>query len=59
LEIFQKISQNHLTEELTAAQERSLFSRAINPAECDRIITLSTCNYEFYNARFVVLGKIS
>lgn len=59
LEIFQKISQNHLTEGLTAAQERSLFSSAINPAECDRIITLSTCSYEFYNARFVVLGKIS
>ena len=54
-----KISQNHLTEGLTAAQERSLFSSAINPAECDRIITLSTCSYEFYNARFVVLGKIS
>ena len=44
---------------LTAAQERSLFSSAINPAECDRIITLSTCSNEFYNARFVVLGKIS
>ena len=59
MKIFQKISQNHLTEGLTAAQERSPFSSAINPAECDRIITLSTCSYEFYNARFVVLGKIS
>ena len=48
-----------MTEWLTAARERSLFSGAINPAECDRIITLSTCSYEFYNARFVVLGKIS
>lgn len=48
-----------MTEGLTAAQERSLFISAINPAECDRIITLSACSYEFYNARFVVLGKIS
>ena len=48
-----------MTEGLTAAQEHSLFSSAINPAECDRIITLSTCSYEFYNARFVALGKIS
>ena len=34
-----------MTEGLTAAQERSLFSSAIDPAECDRIITLSTCSY--------------
>lgn len=53
------ISGEEFTQWLTAAQERSLFSRAINPAECDRLITLSTCSYEFYNARFVVLGKIS
>ena len=53
------ISGEEFTQWLTAAQERSLFSSAINPAECDRIITLSTCSYEFYNARFVVLGKIS
>ena len=53
------ISGEEFTQWLTAAQERSLFSRAINPAECDRIITLSACSYEFYNARFVVLGKIS
>lgn len=53
------ISGEEFTQWLTAAQERSLFSSAINPAECDRIITLSACSYEFYNARFVVLGKIS
>lgn len=53
------ISGEEFTQWLTAAQECSLFSSAINPAECDRIITLSACSYEFYNARFVVLGKIS
>ena len=53
------ISGEEFTQWLTAAQERSLFSSAINPAECDHIITLSTYSYEFYNARFVVLGKIS
>ena len=36
------ISGEEFTRWLTAAQERSLFSSAINPAECDRIITLST-----------------
>ena len=46
-----------MTEGLTAAQERSLFSSAINPAECDRIITLSTCSYEFADARLVVVAR--
>ena len=36
------ISGEEFTRWLTAAQERSLFSSAISPAECDRIITLST-----------------
>ena len=49
------ISGEEFTQWLTAAQERSLFSSAIDPAECDRIITLSTCSYEFYNARFIAL----
>lgn len=43
---------------LTEAKERSCFESAITPAVTDRIITLSTCSYEFDNARFVVIGKI-
>jgi len=43
---------------LSAAKGRSLFASPISPTAIDRIITLSTCSYEFYNARFVVHGVI-
>jgi len=52
-------SNEEFSQWLTAAQNRSMFGSAINPAEGDHIITLSTCSYEFHNARFVVLGKIA
>ncbi|MCL2562612.1 MAG: class B sortase [Oscillospiraceae bacterium] len=32
--------------------------RDIGTAENDRIVTLSTCNYEFNNARMVLIGRI-
>lgn len=38
--------------------ERSCFTSNMTPAATDRIITLSTCSYEFNNARFVLLGCI-
>lgn len=38
------------------AIERSTFSSNITPAVTDRIITLSTCSYEFDNARYVLVG---
>lgn len=40
------------------AKEKSLFESAATPTAGDRIVTLSTCSYEFYNARFVVHGTI-
>lgn len=40
------------------AKEKSLFESNISPAVTDRILTLSTCSYEFDNARFVLLGFI-
>lgn len=40
------------------AIERSCFDSGIVPAATDRIITLSTCSYEFSNARFVLLGRL-
>lgn len=43
---------------LEAARSRSCFDSDIIPAVTDRIVTLSTCSYEFDNARFVLLGIV-
>lgn len=43
---------------LEAAEERSCFESEVPFAVTDRIVTLSTCSYEFDNARFVLLGVI-
>lgn len=40
------------------AIERSCFKSEIVPAVTDQIVTLSTCSYEFDNARFVLLGVL-
>lgn len=40
------------------AKKRSWFESALSPAVTDRVLTLSTCSYEFDNARFVLLGVI-
>ena len=37
---------------------RSLFQSNIMPTVQDRIVTLSTCSYEFDNARFVLFGVV-
>lgn len=39
-------------------KELSCIKSKITPAVTDRIITLSTCSYEFDNARFVLIGII-
>lgn len=39
-------------------QKDAMFLREINLSWRDRIITLSTCSYEFKNARTVILAKI-
>ena len=36
------------------AKKRSWFTSPLSPAVTDRILTLSTCSYEFDNARFVL-----
>ncbi len=43
---------------LKETKERSCFKSEITPAVTDQIMTLSTCSYEFDNARFVLLGVI-
>lgn len=40
------------------AIKKSGFNSDIVPVSTDRIITMSTCSYEFDNARFVVLGVL-
>ncbi len=41
---------------LTASKEKSCFKSSVTPTVDDSVVTLSTCSYEFNNARFVVVG---
>ena len=43
---------------ISAAKSKSCFESNIMPAVIDNIVTLSTCSYEFDNARFVLLGVL-
>ena len=43
---------------LTKMQNQSDFTSDVEVTENDRVITLSTCTYEYDNARFVVQGKL-
>lgn len=43
---------------ISAAMDNSQFKSDVRPLPTDRILTLSTCSYEFENARFVVLGRL-
>lgn len=53
------ISDEEFTQWLEETQERSMFNSAIKPTGSDHILSLSTCSYEFYDARCVILGKIA
>lgn len=39
--------------------QKSLFKSKVKPTANDNIVTLSTCSYEFDNAKFVVFGVIN
>lgn len=44
---------------LDTVTKKSCFSSPVTPTAQDRVVTLSTCSYEFQNARFVVHGILS
>ena len=39
-------------------KDRALFTKDIGISEKDKIVTLSTCTYEYEDARLAVLGKL-
>lgn len=44
---------------LSSIQEQSLFETTDQPDENDRVVTLSTCTYEFDSAKYVLHGYIT
>lgn len=44
---------------LHAVQAKSLFQSTVEPSRLEKILTLSTCSYEFENARFVLHGVLT
>lgn len=40
-------------------KEKSWIESPLSPAVTDRVLTLSTCSYEFDNARFVLIGVLT
>ena len=49
-------SDAEYTQWLEAAVAQSCFTSEVRPGDTDQIITLSTCSYEFNDARFVLHG---
>ena len=43
---------------LADARESSTFRADITAEANDRLVTLSTCSYEFSDARFVLIGRL-
>lgn len=49
-------SEDEFAQWLQAAKRNSLFQSSVEPSSADKVLTLSTCSYEFENARFVLHG---
>lgn len=43
---------------ITNIRIKSVFISSVDVSDADHIGTLSTCTYEFNNARFVIYGKL-
>lgn len=52
-------TRNEYISWLNDIQQRSFFTTGFAPTNKDKIITLSTCTYEFDTAKFVLHGYIS
>lgn len=51
-------SEVGFAEWLQAVKAKSLFQSEVMPSSADKVLTLSTCSYEFENARFVLHGAL-
>lgn len=51
-------NQDELDKHIKDSVDKSTFVSGINIAEVDRIVTLSTCSYEYSNARYVLIGNL-
>lgn len=55
---FKYQNEEDFKEYIHTLKEKSTFQSTIELKEEDRILTLSTCSYEFWNARYVLFGKL-
>ena len=51
-------SDEKLAERIQEAIENSTFKSDVNVEEIERVLMLSTCTYEFANARYLILGSL-
>lgn len=52
------LSKDQTKNLIAQAQTQSDFETSLELSEEDRYIVLSTCSYEFENARYVVIGRL-
>ncbi len=52
-------SKSEFGDWIEATREKSLFQSNVEVEVSDRLITLSTCSYEFDDARYILIGKLS
>lgn len=52
-------SEKEFCDWIETVREKSLFQSDVEVEVSDRLITLSTCSYEFDDARYILIGKLS